>query len=42
VDPGQEGGPQQILSVRHFHRNLVRLEGDAFTQDAILFGDEII
>jgi hypothetical protein len=41
MDPGQEGGPQQILPVRHLDRNLVWLERDLLTQDAILFGDEM-
>ena len=41
VDPGQEGGPQQIFPVRHLDRNIVWLEGDLLTQDAILFGDEM-
>ena len=41
VDPGQQGGPQQVLPVRHFDRNLVWLERDVLTQDSILFGDEM-
>jgi hypothetical protein len=40
VDPGQEGGPQQILPVLNLDRDLVWLEGDLLTH-AILFGEEM-